>query len=453
MRSLVPKLLIVAVVLSLLVWAPTASAVPALSNVFKLTGKLNSNNKITAGPDGNMWFTVESVGKDVAKVTPAGVITEYSLPKAAGAQGIAAGPEGKLWLTGVEKAISFSPAAPEGTEKVFKVASIAANGQITLGPNGEMWVTSNEKVTHFSPADPEGKNGAIAVSGLTPKDIASTGTGVVIACGNKLLVTVRADGTRGPDIPLGGETMTSQGVASDGNGQIAFSKSDGTEGLALVAPPAAPTAALMMGEPFGAAHGTDGNYWFAMSAAHGLERLTPTGETMALPFVGFETWFPRQLSAGPGNTLWVLMEVPGSEFAVAKVTGVDPPPTPVVAPPEVPVGTPPTSGKEPEKPVPNTLLGKHPKKVVKAASGGKATVAFTFSSTVPGSTFQCRLIRTPTGKKKKAPKTAFVGCGTPKVLKLAPGKYHFAVRALADGVIDGSPVESAFRVVRVPRHR
>jgi hypothetical protein len=99
------------------------------------------------------------------------------------------------------------------------------------------------------------------------------------------------------------------------------------------------------------------------------------------------------------------------------------------------------------------LLGKHPKKVVKAASGGKATVAFTFSSTVPGSTFQCRLIRTPTGKKKKAPKTAFVGCGTPKVLKLAPGKYHFAVRALADGVIDGSPVESAFRVVRVPRHR
>jgi hypothetical protein len=208
----------------------------------------------------------------------------------------------------------------------------------------------------------------------------------------------------------------------------------------------------MMGDPFGATDGTDGNYWFAMSAAHGLERLTPTGEATALPFVGFETWFPRQLAPGPDNTLWVLMEVPGSEYAVAKVIGVDPPPAPVVVPPEAPLGPPPPV-KQPATPLPDTVLGKHPKKVLKAGAGGKATVKFTFSSTVSGSTFQCKLIRPAIGKKKKKPMAVFVGCRSPKVFKLAPGKYRFAVRAVDATGVDPSPAERAFRVVPAARHR
>jgi len=456
MRALVPKLLIVPVLLLLAgVYAAGASAAPALSDVFKLAGKLNSNNKIVAGPDGNMWFTVDTEGKDVAKVTPTGVITEYNLPEAAGAQGIAAGPEGKLWLTGVEKAISFEPKDPEGTEATFEVKSIAAGGQITAGPNAEMWVASNGSVTHFSPANPAGKNGGTAIAGLAPKDIAAAGAGVVIAdAGNKRLVTVGADGKQGPDIPLGGKTMTSQGVAGNPNGQIAFSKSDADEGLGLVTPPAPPTAVLMMGDPFGATMGPDGNYWFAMSAAHGLERLTPTGEATALPFVGFEAWFPRQLSAGPGNTLWVLMEVPGVEYAVAKVVGVEPPAPPVVTEPAAP--SPPSNViKVTERPVPDTVLGKHPGKVVKAGSGGKASVKFTFYSTVAGSSFQCKLVKPAVGKKKKKPTASFVACRSPTVLKkLVPGKYRFAVRAVtAEGTIDSSPVESAFRVVPAARHK
>ncbi|MBS1843789.1 MAG: hypothetical protein JST53_05150 [Actinobacteria bacterium] len=449
MRALVPKLLTAALLaLAALVPASVASAAPTLTGVFKLTtGKLNPNNKIVAGPDGNMWFTVDTLGKQVAKITPAGEITEYELPGATGATGIAVGPEGKLWLTAVEKAISFSPGDPKGSEKAFEVPSIGANGQITAGPNGEIWVASNEKVTHFSPADPKGKNGETPIAGLAPKDIATAATGVVVAGVPGKLVTVGADGKRGPDISLGGETMTSQGVAAGASGQVAFSKSDGTEGLGLVIPPAPPTEVLMMGDPFGATTGTDGNYWFAMSAAHGLERLTPTGEASALPFVGFETWFPRQLNPGPANTLWVLMEVPGSEYAVAKITGVEPPapptPSPTPAPPVIKVA---------EKAVPDTVLGKHPKKVVKT-TGAKATVTFTFSSTVPGSTFRCKLVKPAVGKKKMKPKAAFVGCRSPKVLKLAPGKYRFAVRAVSPEGVTGSPVESAFKVVRASRHK
>jgi hypothetical protein len=39
------------------------------------------------------------------------------------------------------------------------------------------------------------------------------------------------------------------------------------------------------------------------------------------------------------------------------------------------------------------------------------------------------------------------------VLKLAPGKYRFAVRAVANGAADPTPAERAFRVLRAPRHK
>jgi virginiamycin B lyase len=448
MRSLVPKLLAVSLVsLAALVCAPGALAAPTFSTFFKLTANeaLNTNNKIVAGPDGNIWFTVQTTGKEVARITPLGVITEFALPEAENATGIAVGPEGKIWLTAVEKAIRFSPANPEGTEEHFTVPGIGAEGQIVLGSNGEMWVASNNQITHFSPSDPEGKNGTFTpVGALTPKDIAVAGSGLVVADANHgRLLTIAANGTQGADIPLGGGTTTAQGVAGNTNGQIAFSKSDTPEGLGLVTPPAAPTAVLMAGDPFGVTLGGDGNYWFAMSAAHGLEPLTPTGQAAALPFPGLEKWFPRQLAAGPGGTLWVTMEVPGgNEYAIAKVVGVEPPLPP--PPPPVVVTA---------KPVPQTSFGKRPKKVVRT-SGKKATVRFTFSSSVAGSTFQCRLSRIPAGKKKKAKasRVAFSSCRSPRVLKLGVGKYSFAVRAVAAGVPDASPSQYGFRVVRPARH-
>jgi virginiamycin B lyase len=451
MRSLVPKLLTVAVVLAAaLVWVPAAGAVPTFNGAFKLaTGKFGTNNKIVAGSDGNVWFTVETAGKEVAKITPTGQITEYTLPEAAGATSIASGPEGRLWLTAKETAISFSPFDPEKTEEHFEVEGIGEESQIALGLRGEMWVASKDQITHFLPSDPKNVHGTFTpVGALTPKDIDSTGLGMVVADANhERLLTIGSGGNQGPDIPLGNGTMTSQGVAGSPNGQAAFSKSDGTEGLGLVSNPTSPTAVLMPGDPFGVALGPDGNYWFAMSAAHGVEQLTPTGQTSALVFPGFDKWFPRQITAGPGATLWVTMEEPVEmEYAIALVSGVTPPP--VTSPP---VTNPITVT---EKPVPNTRFGKGPKQVVKT-TGAKARVAFTFSSTVAGSSFQCRLTKMPTGKKKKAKasKGAFGGCRSPKVLKLTPGKYRFAVRAVAAGAIDGSPAEKAFRVIRAPRHR
>jgi hypothetical protein len=85
MRSLVPKLLTAAIVLATaLVWVPAAGAVPSLSGKFELGTELETNNKIAAGPDGNMWVTLQ--GKKVAKITPAGLIQEFELAGISGAE-------------------------------------------------------------------------------------------------------------------------------------------------------------------------------------------------------------------------------------------------------------------------------------------------------------------------------------------------------------------------------
>jgi streptogramin lyase len=59
------------------------------------------NDGITAGPDGNLWFT-EYHGDRIGRINPTtGEVTEFSDGITAGAypNGITAGPDGNLWFT------------------------------------------------------------------------------------------------------------------------------------------------------------------------------------------------------------------------------------------------------------------------------------------------------------------------------------------------------------------
>ncbi|MCA1581913.1 MAG: hypothetical protein LC796_11080 [Acidobacteria bacterium] len=55
---------------------------------------------IAGGPDGNVWFTGYN-GARVGRITPLGVVTEFTTGITAGAQsrGITAGPDGNMWFT------------------------------------------------------------------------------------------------------------------------------------------------------------------------------------------------------------------------------------------------------------------------------------------------------------------------------------------------------------------
>ena len=56
-------------------------------------------NGITAGPDGDLWFT-ETGGNKIGRITTAGSIAEFPVPTSGSfPRGIAAGPDGNLWFT------------------------------------------------------------------------------------------------------------------------------------------------------------------------------------------------------------------------------------------------------------------------------------------------------------------------------------------------------------------
>jgi len=86
---------------------PTASADPA---------------RLINGPDGNLWF-LELGPSKLARVTPAGVITEYQLP--GDPSDMALGPDGNFWITEAtqNKILRFRP---------FIQGDVDGNGTVTV---------------------------------------------------------------------------------------------------------------------------------------------------------------------------------------------------------------------------------------------------------------------------------------------------------------------------------
>jgi hypothetical protein len=95
---------------------------------------------ITAGPDGNLWFTEEYVGK-VGRITPAGAITEFPVPTAtAYLEGITAGPDGNVWFTEKGKD-RIGRVTPAGAITEFPIPTYSGPWGITAGPDGNLWFT------------------------------------------------------------------------------------------------------------------------------------------------------------------------------------------------------------------------------------------------------------------------------------------------------------------------
>jgi hypothetical protein len=422
-----------------------ASAAPVIDGQFPLASPVETNTKIASGSDGNIWVVVHGVENDVARVTPAGEVTEFELENIEQLSGIAPGPEGKIWVTATGKVASFSPSDPKASQ-VFTNNDVTSNAPIVAGPDGQMWVAASNNVVHFSPADPEGSKGSFPVEGLQPRDIDVAGSLIVVAdAGKPRIVTLTTAGAVQPDFVIGHEGVgAAQGVAGSPSGQIAFSDPGASpESIGLITPPSPAQEFERDGDPFGVALGSDKAYWIALfggAGQPGVERLTSTGEHTYLG--GLKPGFgARQITAGPNNTMWMTAENNvENEFEVVRISGLEPPAA-------VPIsGTPAPKPKAPE-----TKISKGPKKTVKTR-GQKAKVTFKFSSPTAGASFECALVKTKKkGKGKKQPKPSFKSCKSPKKYKLKPGKYKFSVRAVLAGVADPSPASKAFKVVHVKR--
>jgi streptogramin lyase len=433
----------VSLLLLALAAASAASAAPAVSGHFPLEAETDTNSKIVEGPDGNIWLPAHNgvTETDIARVTPEGKVTEYKLEGIAFASGIAVGPEKKLWITATNKVASFSPSDPEKTVEVFTDIFVGSNDPIVAGPNGEMWDATNEELVHFKPSEPE-KAEEIKVKEMSPRDIEVDGSLLVIAdAGLPRVLKVSTSGVvQQPTITIGHEKAgvqegASQGVAVAPDGAIGFSQPGAPpEQVGFVSPAGTVQAFERSGDPFGVAYGSDQAFWFAAAGPPaGIERLTESGEQTFFSQGVPPKFKPRQITSGPGNTIWATAEseTPGEPSEVIRISGLEPPVT-----------------AEEAKTPPNTKIVKGPKAKLKTKKA-KAAVKFTFSSPTAGAKFECALVKLPGGKVKKAPKPKFKSCKSPKKLKLKPGKYRFSVRAVAAGLQDPSPATKSFRVVRV----
>jgi hypothetical protein len=91
------------------------------------------------------------------------------------------------------------------------------------------------------------------------------------------------------------------------------------------------------------------------------------------------------------------------------------------------------AGPSTEAAIPNGRIGKHPKK-----RGTKRTIKFTFSSSVPGSSFECKLDR-----------RRFRSCKSPFKRRLKPGRHAFRLRTTGPGGA-ADPTPAIFRWTILP---
>lgn len=333
------RLLPVTILAALLLPAAAAPAAPTVSGVFDLPG-VTTNGQLTPAADGNVWVALEQT---VGRVRPDGTTTQFATGDLGNALGF---PSGGITSAGGFVWVSQPPASKDPIVKIPTANPAAATGvpvtgltagatALTTGPDGNIWAAISDKIVKFPPANPAAAT-TYTVTGLLPKAIAPSTDGTLwvtdTGSGGRLL-NVTTAGAVTP-YTVGGQP---QFLTGGPGGQIAFGNPVNTpQQIGRLAPGGPPrTIDRPNGsDPFGVAFGADGAYWIAEFAGNRLARLTTDGQLTTLggiPLVAGRG--PRQLTAAPGNTLWVTLDKPGDPAGskIARVTGVDPPPAPVPA--------------------------------------------------------------------------------------------------------------------------
>ena len=130
--------------------APTALALSGKIREFPLPTANSGPYGITAGPDGNLWFT-EANSNNIGRISTAGVVTEFPIPTANGnPAGITVGPDGNLWFTNGSSISGFyiGRITPSGSITVFPLpmpnSGLGSDG-ITAGPDGNLWFTESKR--------------------------------------------------------------------------------------------------------------------------------------------------------------------------------------------------------------------------------------------------------------------------------------------------------------------
>jgi streptogramin lyase len=249
-----------------------------------LTADIGGPTLITAGPDGNLWFTEEGANQ-IGRITPQGALKEFPIPTAGSSPyGITAGPDGNLWFT--QHVGKIGRITPQGAIKEFPVRTADGSlNEITAGPDGNLWFTESydNKIGRMTPKGAEDEF-ALPTESNSPEQI-----------------------TAGPD------------------GNLWFTEL-GTNQIGRITPQGAikefPVPTVQSGLE-GITAGSDGNLWFAELGANQIGRITPQG---AITEFGIPSapGGPLGITAGHDGNLW-FTEQPGDQIGEAVLPHPPPP--------------------------------------------------------------------------------------------------------------------------------
>jgi streptogramin lyase len=262
---------------------------------------------ITAGPDGNLWFT-EGFGGRVGRITPGGVVTEFN----ASAGVITAGPDGNLWYTGNGAVVGRITPSGVVTEFTAGILTGARIGGITAGPDGNLWFT--EFAAHFRCAEcPPPPPPISRIGRITPEGVVTEFT--LSANAGPGSITAGPDGNLWFTASFGIGRITPDGIVTEFSAGI----SGGVTSIAA---------------------GPDGNLWFTEPYIDRIGRITPDG--VATEFGGFKRsrdnnvgGYPVTITAGPDGNVWFTefgdLASPGLGNRIGRITAGPPSPTTVVS--------------------------------------------------------------------------------------------------------------------------
>ena len=241
--------------------------------------------QIVAGPDGNLWFTIDKTGQrgtfngqvlnpvvaSIGRVTPAGIVTEFPIPGSiynyvASMPGdnsfaITVGSDGNLWFTEAE-ANKIGKITPQGVITEYQLPEIGMPPRsITSGPDGNLW---------FMGSGPQGsKLMSMSLEGAIVKQFSISGYNL-------------------------GSTMT---TGPDGN--LWFGGA-GYYNVARVTTDGVVTEFATSGRPINIVPGTNNDLWFAQNGGH-LSRVTTSGVITEYVTIGDQAW---ALAMSPDNNIW-----------------------------------------------------------------------------------------------------------------------------------------------------
>lgn len=301
--------------LCLLAFAGSAVAAPTVTGEFDLPGM---PNQLAAGPDGFIWVIVGGTN-DFSRVSPDGTVTSYDATNLSNPVGVTAGPDGNMWFTQINGVVKISPSDP--LTGVATTINDIGGAQEIISNGTDLWTASGDKVIRIPPASPNTPQ-IYTINGLNARGIAAGSDGLIWIAdfGSSRVFSLTASDVQTP-YDLGANAGV-QDVAAGPNGQVVIPR-PGQQNIGLLSPGGTPTSfPTPAGDPFGATFGTDNAYWVAQFLSNNLGRLTPDGQYSVLNGLSANSG-PRYVTAGPGNTLWVSLNLASK---IARVSGVDPAP-------------------------------------------------------------------------------------------------------------------------------